>query len=283
MAWFYWDPDPVFITIPFINHPIMWYGLLFATGFAIGYLFLVNIFAKTLRQHHKPYESKILARESVDKMAWYVVAGTIIGARLGHVFFYSWPLYRDNLFDIIKIWEGGLASHGGAIGVMIALVFAARTVKKKIPEATFFFLFDAIVVPTALVGAFIRMGNFFNQEVIGTETNMPWAVVFGTPFDGSTPIPRHPVQLYEAMFYLFTFITLFIICKKYQALTKRGLLSGLFFVMIFGFRFFVEFFKEPMSMLFDGEHYLLMGQYLSIPFIILGANLLFFVHTKKES
>lgn len=214
-----------------------------------------------------------LAQHLVDKLIWFIVAGIILGARLGHVFFYDWPYYSKHPLDIIKVWEGGLASHGGAIGVIIALFFFYYTTKKSIPEISFLRLLDLVAIPTALTAMCIRIGNFFNQEILGIPTTMPWGVVFGNPADGSSVTPRHPVQLYEAAAYAAVFVVLYMLWKRFSRRLPPGMITGLFFVLVFSSRFFIEFLKTEQSVSM-GNSYLTMGQYLSLPFIFAGLGLI---------
>jgi len=275
VAWLYWDPNPVFVTIPIIGHPIMWYGVCFAVGFVFGYLLLMKIFSRYLGEKGK-------AVEVVDRLAWYIVFGTIIGARLGDVFFYDWDICKENLMDIFKIWHGGLASHGGAVGVIIALFIAWWSLKAKVRNLPFLVLLDFVVIPTALVAAFIRVGNFFNQEILGTVTSVPWAVVFGHPLDGSPALPRHPVQLYESLAYFVLFAVLAVLWRCKADALRRGFISGIFFSFAFSLRFCLEFFKMPQSSLVPYNSSLLMGQYLSIPFIVAGIVLLIYSTRSKR-
>lgn len=270
IAWLYWNPERVVFTIPIIDRPIVWYGLWFVLGFAVGYAIVLPMFKRKLQQTRtlsKPLND--LALYLVDRLTWFVVAGTIIGARLGHVFFYDWPRYQHHLGDIFKVWEGGLASHGGAVGVLLALFLYQRMIRKNFPEFTYIALLDILVVPTAFVACCIRIGNFFNQEILGTPTTVPWAVIFGNPADGSPLEPRHPVQLYEAGVYLFTFFLLGYLWKYKSEKLRPGMLSGLFFILVFVSRFFLEFLKAPQSLMID-ESFMQTGQYLSIPCIIFG-------------
>src|SRR5262249_26519739 len=124
-----------------------------------------------------------------DRMLWFIVGGMIIGARLGHVFFYEWPYYQQHPEDIIKVWHGGLASHGGAIGVVLGLYLYQRGIRHKYPTLSLLSILDLICIPTALVGCFIRIGNFINQEILGTPSDLPWAIQFGNPYDGSSMVP----------------------------------------------------------------------------------------------
>jgi prolipoprotein diacylglyceryl transferase len=227
------------------------------------------------------HTTKNLSLYLTDRVTWFVVGGTIIGARLGHVFLYDWPRYQDNPIDIIKIWEGGLASHGGTVGIMIALFIFVKMINKQFPEFTFIDLLDILAIPTAMAAIWIRVGNFFNQEILGHATTIPWAIVFQHPYDGSAVLPRHPVQLYEAAAYLITFIFLYVLWNKKAESLKKGTVIGLFMICVFGSRFFIEFLKAPQSLILD-ESFLSTGQYLSIPFIIMGFGFLFYPQDKKN-
>lgn len=210
-----------------------------------------------------------------DRLTWYVVIGTVVGARLGHVFFYEWPRYQQNPIEIFKVWEGGLASHGGTLGVMLALYLYQRSIRHRFPEFNFLCLLDILCVPTAMTAVWIRIGNFMNQEIVGPVTTVPWAIVFGQPLEGKGGLPRHPTQLYEAACYLATFILLYTLWNKKQEQLKPGTLIGLFMILVFGSRFFIEFVKVSHGFMID-ESILLTGQYLSIPFVALGFILLFY-------
>ena len=248
----YWNPDPDLFVIPFFNHPIKWYGLFFVIGFLFGY--------KYVQKDLKPYTDD--PRGMIDSLIWYIIAGTIIGARLGHVLFYEPLSYLHNPLEILMVWKGGLASHGGTVGVFIALwLFTKRN-----PQLPFIKLLDFVAVPTALVAFFIRLGNFFNQEIIGTETSMPWGVIFGNPFDGSPIVPRHPTQLYEGLAYLAIFF--FLLWYKRQN-PAPGKIIGWFFVLVFTSRFFLEYTKEVQPSPYNLE-YVQVGQWLSVPFVMLG-------------
>jgi phosphatidylglycerol---prolipoprotein diacylglyceryl transferase len=215
------------------------------------------------------------SRALAEKVTIYVVLGTVIGARLGDVIFYQdWQSIRQDPLSIFKLWEGGLASHGGAIGILIALFLVSKRIHSQYPYLGFLRLLDLVVVPTALVASMIRIGNFFNQEILGTKTHLPWAVVFGHPADGSVPSPRHPVQIYESLFYFIVFIGLIYVWKRNVDLPKPGKIFGLFLLLVFGFRFFIEFLKTEQSA-WLASSYLTMGQYLSIPFFLLGIFLFF--------
>jgi prolipoprotein diacylglyceryl transferase len=226
------------------------------------------------------YHPRDLAILFVDKFTWFLVLGTLIGARLGHVFFYDWPYYYTHLSEIHKIWKGGLASHGATVGILIAVYTYQKIAVKHFPEFTFLALLDLIAIPTACAAGCIRIGNFFNQEILGTLTTVPWAIIFEDPADGSLPAPRHPVQLYEALAYFAIFGFLLTLWMRSKGTLRRGVLTGFLLFFVFFFRFFLEFFKIPQSIVFD-ESFLQTGQYLSLPFVISGALILINTYRKK--
>ena len=211
-----------------------------------------------------------------DRLSWFTVGGTIIGARLGEVFFYNWPYYWRHPEEIIKIWHGGLASHGATLGILAALaIYYQKYLKKILPSVSFVGLIDIVCVPTAFAAFCIRLGNFFNQEIVGTETTLPWGVIFGHPADYGDIVPRHPTQLYEGICYLLIFIILATLWNRRGLSLRPGFLCGLFFILVFGSRFFLEFVKSTQDAMID-QSFLQMGQWLSIPFVMLGFWLLFF-------
>lgn len=279
LAWLYWDPPRDAFTIPYFDITVAWYGIIFATGFVLGYYILLPILRKYFQDQGAGEETNKLASLFADRVTWFIVLGTIIGARLGHVLFYEWDYYKENPLEILMIRKGGLASHGGTLGVMIALVLFLYFNRKVFPQMTFVKLLDLLVIPTSVAVTFIRIANFFNQEILGTPTDKPWGVIFGHPADGTTPIPRHPVQLYEALAYLGTFFVLYTLWKTKGNRLKTGTLSGIFFILVFGSRFFLEFLKEQQSA-FDSFG-LQLGQSLSIPFVLLGVALLLIPKRKK--
>lgn len=273
MAWITWDPSRFVFTIPYFDHPIAWYGCCFAFGFILGFFIIRSLLEKKLQITRSPQEAKTLSLFLADRLVWYTVAGSLIGARLGHVFFYDWPIYRANPIEIFKVWEGGLASHGGTLGVILALYFYRRAIHFKVPELSFLSILDLVCIPAALAGVWIRIGNFFNQEIVGKETSLPWAIIFSHPMETQGGVPRHPAQLYEAIAYLMIFIFLFFFWKRYSEKLKPGFLFGLFLVLLFGARFLLEEVKLPQSQTID-ESYLLAGQLLSLPFILVGCGLM---------
>jgi len=243
-----WNVDP--ILLKFGVFEIRYYGLLFAVGFLAGYLAFQRMFR---------IEGKRV--EDLDLGLYLVIAGTIIGARLGHCLFYEPEIYLREPLRILKVWEGGLASHGGAIGILLALVIYC----KQRPDQPFLYITDRLSYCVAFAGGLIRIGNFFNSEMIGRPTDLPW----GITFERIDQLSRHPSMLYESFFYLITAFVLFRLYERYKAKTPRGLLTGLFFIMVFTARFFIEFTKED-QVAFEAGMTLNMGQWLSVPFVIAG-------------
>ncbi len=254
-----WTADPEFIEIPGLGRAIRWYGILFATAFLSGYYILDKIF-----------KNENVGKDWLDKVLVYVMVGTILGARFGHVFFYDWDYYSQNLGDILAIWKGGLASHGAAIGIIISLwLFSKRVTKKPILWIT-----DRVVITVALGSFFIRIGNLMNHEIVGKPSELAWAFIFQC---GPEPIvPRHPAQLYEAICYLIIFGIIFFLYWKKSWGKFQGKIFGLFLILVFIARFFIEFVKNSQGG-FESSfgNVLSTGQLLSIPFVLFGLYLLF--------
>ena len=256
-----WDPDPVAFRVPIIDRPIVWYGILFALGFFLGYYLVRRLVTDHLNG------DRVAATKYTDRLLWLTVIGTVVGARLGHVFFYRWDYFSDHLLEIPMVWMGGLASHGAAIGILIAMVIHRISTRKSYPTINYLSLLDIVVVCVSLIAVFIRVGNFVNQELIGTLTSVPWAVTFGHPADGSMPAPRHPVQLYEALAYAAIFGQLLLLRSVDEIRRRPGCIGGFFIFSCFTARLILETFKER----FDGQTGALStGQLLSIPLVIAG-------------
>jgi prolipoprotein diacylglyceryl transferase len=253
-----WTASPEIVSLGPIT--LRWYGLLFASGFLIG-LFMVR----------KMFLAEKAPEEWLDTAFVYIVLGAVLGARFGHVFFYDWPYYREHLSEIPKIWHGGLASHGGAIGIILALwIFSKRVTKKSI-----LWILDKVVVPTALAACFIRLGNLMNSEILGKPTDVSWAFLF-VKADGPDALPKHPVQLYESISYLVSFFILYRVYWKTQMRFKPGFLFGLFMALIWGVRFFMEYVKESQGGFETAfNNVLTTGQLLSIPFFLIGMYYMF--------
>jgi len=289
-----WVTDPILFEVGPLS--VRWYGLLFAFAFMAGFY----IIQWMLKREEYP-------KEWLDSLLIYVMIGTVGGARLGHVFFYQWDYYQNNLLEILQVWKGGLASHGAAIGIIASVWLWSRRVSKK----PVLWTLDRVVVTVALSGLFIRVGNFINHEIVGKATNADWGVKFLRNFDdlsyskiqkvtgmpifknnevdysmldkaydaiATNPefasllaeIPnRHPAQLYEAFAYLCIFLTLLGLYTFKKAGEKHGLIFGLFLIGTFGARFIIEFFKAD-QVAFESEMVLNMGQWLSIPLVLMG-------------
>lgn len=255
MNYFIWDVSPEIFHIG--NISIRWYGLLFALGFIIGYEIMTYIFKVEKRK-----------QKDIESLTVVMVLSTVIGARLGHCFFYEPAYYLSHPIEILQVWKGGLASHGAAIGILFGLWLFVHKRKK---EYTYLWILDRIVITVALAGAFIRFGNFFNSEILGSHANVPWAIIFKREVlsHGEELMPRHPAQLYEAFSYVIIFIILIYTYLKKKAAIEEGKLFGMFLTLVFGARFVIEFFKERQSDM-EINLFLHIGQLLSIPFIIVG-------------
>ena len=254
LGYIVWDVNPVLID-SFVQ--IRYYSLMFAIGFWLGF----NIVAKVFKHDGAP-ENWL-----VSLLIW-VVCATIIGARLGHVFFYEWDYYSQHPEHIWRTWEGGLASHGGSIAIIIAVFLYSKFTTKLSPLWTF----DRLVIPIALVGALIRIGNLMNSEIYGGPTDLPWGFIFvrGNEWPG---VPVHPTQIYEALCYLALFGVLMWMFWKKHAQRRPGLIFGVFLTWLFGARFLIEFVKND-QVAREATMTLNLGQQLSIPFIIIGIGLI---------
>lgn len=271
-----WNPDKNLFILPYLNHPISWYGFLFAIGFLLGFFLTRKILAAFLGDQEE-------AMRLTDRLSFSVIGGAVLGARLGHVFLYDWSYFQSHPFEIIKVWQGGLASHGAALGVLTMLWAFGRSLRKRGVPLTFLALVDTLVIPVILAGGCIRVGNFINQEITGIPTMLPWGVIFLRPLDGPPGIPLHPVQLYEALFYFSVTLFLLLLWKRDKKQLGKGILSGWFFLLVFGFRFFIEYVKSPQNLFFDTQSWITMGQLLSIPFAFLGALLLIRAYKKRHA
>jgi phosphatidylglycerol---prolipoprotein diacylglyceryl transferase len=254
LGYIVWNVNPEIFSIFGIH--VRWYGVLFALSFVAGYMIFTKIFKK-----------EGIPIEVLDQLTLYMALGTIIGARLGHCLFYEPSYYLSHPLEIIKTWHGGLASHGAAIGILIALYLFSRKAKKG-----YWWILDRIAIVVALAGFFIRTGNLINSEIYGNPTTLPWGFIFLR--EGET-IAKHPTQIYEALSYLTIFFLLAHLYVRRPIKYRDGFLIGLFLVLVFVARFLIEFVKEPQET-FEASMSLNMGQLLSIPFIIMGGILIYF-------
>lgn len=291
-----WNLNPIAFSLGSLE--VRWYGILWAVGFLLGYLVMDKI-----------YKKERMPEGSLDTLLVYMLVSTVIGARLGHCLFYEPEYYLSHPFQMLKIWEGGLASHGGAIGILLGLWLYARNFNKSTKKAkgdkthiTYIWILDRIVIPVCLVGALIRVGNVCNHEIYGTPTSLPWGFVFlrgqeqfcGT-FGNYVPctsnaccppeewLPCHPTGLYEAFFCLIAMaLLLWLYYKKGAADRRPGLMFGLFLIIIFTSRILIEFLKN-VQVSFENNMALDMGQWLSIPFVLTGIVMVVLAFKKSEA
>lgn len=248
-----WDVSREMFSVgPFTGY---YYGMFWATGLLIGY-WLLHQFAK----------AESVPERVVDRMALYSAIGVMIGARLGHCFVYEPSYYFAHPVDVLYFWEGGLASHGGGVGVLIGMYLVSRR-----ERVSMLWIMDRVSIPIALIASFIRLGNLMNSEIYGYVTEVPWGMIFVRA--GET-LPRHPTPIYESLSYLTVFIVLIVLYYRRSAIrNRRGLIFGIFLVSMFTARFCWEFLKEVQSP-FEEGWVLNLGQIQSIPFLLFGIGLL---------
>ena len=265
-----WAPSETLFKIG--SFGVHYYSLMFVIAFGLGYYLMKKIF-----------EKEKIPLEYLESLFVYMVISILLGARLGDVFFYSWDYYQDHFIEILlpirETSDGysftgfrGLASHGAVIGALIGLYFYKRKLKQK----SLLWLLDRITVPVALGAAFVRLGNFFNSEIVGKFTGTNFGVVF---LNNRETLPRHPAQLYEAICYLILFFLLRAAFKTTKK-DKPGYLIGFFFTGMFTIRFLIEFIKESQGGFEEIMPFFSTGQWLSIPLVLLG---LFFVLRKNKA
>lgn len=263
----HWHVDPVLFHIGSLG--IRWYSLLFVSGFIIGWFIFKKFFAR------EGVPEKLL-----DPLLYTLLICTIVGARLGHCLFYQPDYYLGSwkgFAEIFMPWKGGLASHGGAIALLLGMWWFSVHYGKKY-DFDFLWIMDRLCITVAFAGCLIRLGNLFNSEIYGDVTNLPWGVIFD--LRGET-MPKHPTQLYEAGSYLILGLILMWVYNRRLDKVHRGFFFGLFLVGCFGMRFLIEFIKEP-QVGFEETMALDMGQILSIPFIIAGIVLLILAAVRKK-
>ena len=262
-----WNVDPEIIAIGPLS--LRWYSLLFISGFILGWY----IFKWFFQREDVPVTL-------LDPLLYTLLIGTIVGARLGHCLFYQPDYYLgswDGFWEIFMPWKGGLASHGGTIALFIAMWWFARHYGRKY-DFDFLWILDRLCIAVCFAAAFIRLGNLFNSEIYGEVTSLPWGFVFER--NGET-MPKHPTQLYEALSYVILGIVLILLYKYNLKKMYRGTFIGVFFIVLFGMRFLIEFIKQP-QVGFEESMALNMGQLLSLPFILLGVGILIYSFIRKE-
>lgn len=256
-----WDVSPFIFQGSGLS--IRYYSILFVLGFIIGYFLLQSFFKDAGK-----------SSQEVDLLVVLTFFLVIIGGRLGHVLFYDPAYYFSNPEKILKIHEGGLASHGAIFLTLLVLPIYCR-----VRKLNFLWLIDRMVIPVSLGAALVRLGNLMNSEIYGTETSLPWGFIFIRT--GET-LPKHPTQIYEALAYIAVFVYLIILYRKYRRQLPNGLITGWFLLLLWSARFTIEFLKEPQS-IFDISLPLNMGQILSIPLILAGAYMILRIQKKTRT
>lgn len=263
----HWHMNPELFSIGPIS--LRWYSLLFVSGFILGWFIFKGFFKR-----------ERVPETLLDPLLYTLLIGTIVGARLGHCLFYQPDYYLgswEGFKEIFMPWKGGLASHGGTIALVIAMWWFARHYGRK-HDFDFVWIVDHLAIAVCFAACFIRLGNLCNSEIYGDVTSLPWGFVF--ELRGETE-PKHPTQLYEALSYLILGVVLILLYKYRLDKMYRGTFIGLFFTILFGMRFLIEFIKEP-QVGFEEDMVLNMGQWLSVPFILLGIGFLVYSFVKKE-
>ena len=262
----HWNMNPEIFRIG--GFAVRWYGVLFVSGFILGYWMFTKFCQK------ERVDTKML-----DPLLFTLLIGTLVGARLGHCFFYQPEYYFGSwkgFLELFQIWKGGLASHGGAMMLVLCMIWFAHKYGPKY-HIDFMWLVDHLAIAVAFAGAFIRLGNLCNSEIYGDVTSLPWGFIFERR--GETE-PKHPTQIYESLSYFILGLILVWIYVKRLNKTYRGTFIGIFFIVCFGMRFLIEFIKEP-QVEFEESMALDMGQWLSMPFVILGIVALVWAYKKK--
>ncbi|MCK9164108.1 MAG: prolipoprotein diacylglyceryl transferase [Bacteroidales bacterium] len=259
-----WDVSPVIFNIGSLS--IRWYGVLFALAFVISYLLLKKMF-----------EKENVPVYFLDKMTIYMFVGLLAGLRLGHCLFYEFSYYINNPIEMLLpikntadgwkfIGYQGLASHGGAIGLLIATFFFCRNT--KLP---YLWVIDRLVIIVGFAGAAVRFGNLMNSEIYGVATNLPWGFIFVRDYQ---TMPMHPTQIYEALSYIALGSSLYLYFMKMKTPPRQGFIFGIFLIVLFVARFLIEFIKMSQEA-WEDTMTLNMGQWLSVPFIVTGIVILF--------
>ena len=262
-----WNPDPVLIHLGPLE--LRWYSLLFMSGFIIGW-YIFKWFSKREK----------MDLSYLDSLLVTLIIATLVGARLGHCLFYQPDYYLGSwkgFLEIFMPWKGGLASHGGAIALLVAMWWYAKRYGQKY-GFDFLWMMDRLCITVAFAGCMIRLGNLMNSEIYGDVTNLPWGFVFER--NGET-LAKHPTQIYEALSYLLLGLGLVWTYKQKLDKVYRGFFFGTFLIGCFGMRFLIEFIKEP-QVGFEETMVLNMGQLLSIPFVVAGVAIVAYSFKKKK-
>ena len=263
---------------------LTWYGLFFVSGI---FLACVSGICLVLSLHDKDCENIFLKKQvqqALENFALYSLLFVVVGARLAYVMFYGFHFYMRNPKEIFKIWNGGLSSHGAIVGLLIWIVIFSYIYRKKLPWLTPLFLTDLCGAVFGCSAFLIRLGNFMNQEIVGTPTSLPWGVIFSDPIQGARGIPVHPVQLYEGVSYLLLSLVLYVFTYKRYLKLGRGWITAIVCMGVAVIRFFAEFVKSHQGNVLSDNSLLTIGQILSLPLFLSGGVLFYicFVKYKKE-
>ncbi len=264
-----WEVSPDILRIG--GFELRWYGLTWAVAFGLGMMFFANFIKR-----------EKLPQKALDRIIWYGILSTVIGSRLGHCLFYDPAHYLSHPLEMLKIWEGGLASHGAALGLLFGLWLFSR--QSRLP---YVWGLDRIMVPVTVGGAFVRLGNLMNSEIYGRPTGGDWGFEFvkDNQWLENSPqsLPVHPTQIYEAACYIITFLILvWLYYRRDEGRKRPGVMFGVGLIGVFLTRFLIEYVKNP-QVGFESNMSLLMGQWLSIPFVLLGVFMIVWAYRRKPA
>ncbi|MGL4519168.1 MAG: prolipoprotein diacylglyceryl transferase [Phocaeicola sp.] len=263
-----WDVDPILLKVGSIE--LRWYGLMWGLGFILAYELVSRLFKK-----------EGYPEQWADKLFMWSLISTVLGARLGHCLFYEWDYYSQNLGEILMIHKGGLASHGGVFAIITALMLYSKLVTKK----SVWWLFDRMIPAVAIVCLTIRFGNLMNSEIFGYPTTMPWGFEFVRSREWQTlypGLPCHPTQIYEMLYCAVAFVVSWVMYNKFHLQKYIGLITGVSLLIFFGSRFALEFLKNP-QVAEEVNMTINIGQWLSVPLILLGIYLIIRSKNKIDS
>jgi prolipoprotein diacylglyceryl transferase len=280
VGYFFWNPESVAFIVPYLHFPVYWYSIFFALG-VYGAVLIIRsmIISRAIEIEGHKSETWAVTDKFVERLTVYAFIGMIIGARVGHVLFYDAQFFFDHPAEIVKVWHGGLSSHGAVVGLLLGLWLFSRKKWSEVYLPQGMDLLDVVSIGSAFTAGCIRIGNFFNQEIIGIQTSVPWAVVFGNPQDSLGAIPRHPTQVYEALV-SFSLLGALVFYGRKGRFATNGLITGIYLVITFTSRILLETLKTPQCE-FDTGH-IHMGQLLSLPFVLLGLFLIVRIYAGKS-
>ena len=260
------DISPVAISLGPLD--IRWYALAYLAGLLLGWRYVAALVGKDEAKDHR------FSRIEIDDFLGWAVVGVILGGRLGYVLFYQFDMYLSDPMSILRVWEGGMSFHGGALGVIIAMIIFSWRRKKNVLRLT-----DPVCAAVPIGLFFGRIANFVNGELFGRVTNMPWGIAF--PNGG--PEPRHPSQLYEAALEgAVLFFVLFFLARNDKIRNRPGIVSGVFLIGYGLSRMFIEFFRQPDPQIGYIAQYFTMGQILCVPMLLGGAYLIHFANSRAK-